>query len=90
MGVITKGDLQYEYSWTAIPSDDPRVTGNPDSTFLNRSEGYEMLYFINKFCELTNLTTKDNALKAETKIKEHLPSSIRSQANVQAWLVKNW
>ncbi|MDE0535132.1 hypothetical protein [Tenacibaculum sp. L6] len=90
MGVITREDLQYEYSWKAIPSDNPKVTGDPDSTLLNRNEGYEMLYFINKFCELTNLTTKGDAHKVETMIKEHLPSNTRSQANVRDWLVENW
>ncbi|KAF9659299.1 hypothetical protein HBA12_03365 [Tenacibaculum mesophilum] len=90
MGVITAKDLRYSYSWTAIPSDNPKETGSPDNKLLNRDEGYEMLYFINNFCVLTNLTTKDDALKTETMIKEHLPSNIRSQANVRAWLVENW
>lgn len=90
MGVITANDLRYSYSWTAIPPDNPKVTGNPDSTLLNRNEGYEMLYFINKFCELYDLKNKSTAHKVETMIKEHLPSNIRSQANVRAWLIENW
>ncbi|MDQ1299065.1 MAG: hypothetical protein QG558_1604 [Campylobacterota bacterium] len=44
MGLITKNDLIYkDYSWTAISGDNPKVTGEPDSTLFNRHEGYEVL-----------------------------------------------
>lgn len=91
MALITKSDLYYtNYSWTAISGDDPRVSGEPDSTFLNRNEGYEMLYFINKFCEIYDLKQKSFATKVERMIKEELPSDIRTQKNIQNWLEENW
>ena len=45
MGVINKSDLYYQgYSWTALAGDNPKITGKPDSTLLNRNEATK--YFI--------------------------------------------
>lgn len=91
MGLITKADLYYgDYSWTVINNDNPKITGTPDSTLLNRKEGYEILYFINKFCETYKLKQKASATKVEKMIREELPGNIRSQANIKEWLVNNW
>ena len=90
MSLLEKSDLKFEYSWKAIPPDDPRVTGKPDSTLLNREEGYEVLYFINRFSNTHNLSNKNTRLKVEKLIKKHLPGTIRSHANVWQWLVDNW
>lgn len=93
---ITASDLQYDYSKTAISGDDPRRTGVPDSTLLNRREQYEVLDFINRFCERTTYSNGGaqfghaEALKAERLIREHLPSAMRSHANVNQWLLDNW
>lgn len=58
--VFSKGDLFYEdYKWTAYPSDDPKVTGKPDSTYLNRGEGYEMVYFIDRYMKSKDWKHKD-------------------------------
>ena len=90
MALISKSDLQYEYSWTAIEGDNPKVAGKPDSTMFNRNEGYEVLYLINKLAETWNWKKKASCLKLETIIKKHLPSNIRSQENVKKWLADNW
>lgn len=90
MALINKSDLKYKYSWTAIGDDDPKKTGKPDSTLLNRSEGYEVLPFINKFVEKHSFKNKDSALKTEKMIKEFLPSDVRSHKNVTSWLEDNW
>jgi hypothetical protein len=90
MALLQKSDLQFEYSWTAIPPDDPRVTGKPDSTLLNRSEGYEVLAFINSFAVTNDWKQKASGLKTERLIKKHLPGDTRSHANVRKWLVDNW
>lgn len=87
---ISKSDLQYTYSWSAVSGDNPKVSGEPDSTLLNRNEGYEILYLINKFSKMHNFLLKESCLKAERMIKKYLPSDIRSQANVKEWLVNNW
>lgn len=90
MGLITKSDLKYTYSWTAVDGDDPKISGNPDSTKFNRHEGYEVLYLINKLSEIWKFKQKSSALKLEKMIKEHLPSNIQSQEGVKNWLKTNW
>jgi hypothetical protein len=92
MGLLEKTDLVFEteYSWTAIKNDDPKIVGEPDSTLFDRNEGYEVLYLINKLAEIWDLTQKKSGLKIETMIKNHLPSDIRSQENVKAWISKEW
>ena len=90
MALILKSDLQHQYSWTAIPGDDPRVSGEPDSTLLNRKEGYEILYFINKFAEINGFKQKASGLKVEKMIQQHVPKDIHSQKNIKEWLEKNW
>jgi hypothetical protein len=89
MPLLQKSDLAYSYSWTAIHGDDPKQTGEPDSTLLNRKEGYEVLPFINRFIEKHKLN-KASGLKVEKMIREHLPSNLRSHAHVKTWLVDNW
>jgi hypothetical protein len=42
MALLKESDLKYKYSWTTVDDDDPRLTGKPDSTLLNRHEGYEV------------------------------------------------
>ena len=90
MALISKSDLKYTYSWTAIGDDDPKKTGKPDSTLLSRNEGYEVLPFINRFAEKHSFKNKQSALKAEKMIKEYLPGDVRSHKNVTSWLENNW
>lgn len=91
MSLISKSDLFYkDYSWTAVSGDNPKVTGEPDSTLFNRHEGYEVLYLINKLAEIWKLNKKASATKMEKMIRNHLPSDIRSQVNVKQWIQDNW
>ncbi|MDQ0594019.1 hypothetical protein QFZ37_002388 [Chryseobacterium ginsenosidimutans] len=91
MALITKSDLYFtDYSWTAISPDNPKVTGEPDSTLLNRSEGYEILYFINKLCDGWNFTDKSSATKIEKMIRYEVPTDIHSQQNIKNWISENW
>jgi hypothetical protein len=85
IAAITAKQLLFTYSWSAVPPDNPRITGIPDSTFLNRHEGYEVLSFLNRHCKQT-----DQAHKAERLIRNKLPSDIRSHSNVLDWLQRNW
>lgn len=91
MGIITKIDLYYkDNSWTALNDDDPKITGEPDSSMLNRKEGYEILYFINKLCELFSLKQKSSATKIEKMIRMEVPTDIRSQIKIKNWIKDNW
>jgi len=96
MTVIYAHELNYRYSQTAIPPDDPRRTGFPDSVLLNRSELYEVLNFLNRFCRDTRYLPngpafgKAEALKAERALQTTVPGSIRSHAGITDWLRANW
>lgn len=89
MPLLTKSDLKFKYSWTVIPPDDARVTGEPDSTLLNRDEGYEVLAFVNRVAD-SSTSGALAGLQAERLIKTNLPGNIRSHAHVWQWLVNNW
>ncbi|MCW1833555.1 hypothetical protein [Pantoea ananatis] len=90
MSLLTKNDLQFDYSWTAIPPDDARITGFPDNTLLNRHEGYEVLAFINRMAKASKWEAKLSGLKTERMIRDHLPGDIRSHRSVWKWIVENW
>lgn len=91
MALITKSDLYYsDYSWTVLSGDNPKVTGEPDSTLLNRKEGYEVIYFINKLSEIYSLKQKASAIKIEKMIRNEVPSDLHSQKNIKEWIGNNW
>lgn len=90
MPLLTKSDLQFTYSWTAVSPDDPKYTGKPDSTELNRGEGYEVLEFINVFAARSNWKQKASGLKLERMIHLYLPSNVRSHAKIKEWVADNW
>jgi len=91
MGLIKKEDLYYkDYSWVAISGDNPKITGPIDSSLLNRKEGYEILYFVNKFCEIHKLKQIKSAIKVERIIRDKVPSDIRSQTKIRDWIEANW
>lgn len=92
---LKKSDLQFSYTPSVTTGDDPSKRGTPDNALLNRSEWYEVLYFVNKFAnENTANPTLPNqvlvAKKAERLIHRYLPSDKRSHDNVTAWLLNNW
>ncbi len=92
---LKKSDLQFNYPPSATPGDDPSLRFSPDSDLLNRSEWYEVLYFVNKFAnEKTTTPTMQNqvyvAKKAERLIHRYLPSDYRSHSRVETWLLANW
>jgi hypothetical protein len=92
MELLVKSDLIFEnqYVWTTVGEDDPRVTGEPDSTMFNKNEGDEVLYLINKLAEIWGLKQKNSGKKIEKMIKNHLPPDIRSQENVKTWISEEW
>ena len=91
MAVINKEDLYYkDYTWTVYVKDNPKVTGEPDSTLLNRKEGYEILYFVNKYCEIKGYVMKSSATKVEKMIRNEVPADIHSQLRIKEWIVANW
>ena len=83
---IKKSDLSYEYLWTRYEDDDPKVTGIPDSTLLNRNEGYEVLSFINNYMREHNLSDVADGKKIEKLIRNDVPKKIHSHSNISKWI----
>lgn len=88
MGVLNQNDLQFEYSWSVLESDDSQVIEPYDSTLLNRNEGYDVITFLNHFARTYNLR-KENALKAERFIKYYMPQDINKRIDASRWLIDN-
>ena len=89
-----KSDLQYEYDWKAKDEgDNPKIVGFPDSTFLNRGEGYEVLPFIIRFVDghtwSPNPPTVTEGKKVETLIHK-CPVNLRSHKHIKDWILENW
>ena len=90
MSLLNKSNLNFKYTWSTVPGDNPKVTGFPDSTRFSRREGYEVLYLINILCSEWRVTKIESALKMEKMINEKLPSNIQSQEAVKNWIYMNW
>lgn len=91
MANFKKGDLKLEYSWKAAAEDDnAKVTGVPDSTLLDRHEGYEVLPFLNRYMTNKNWTSQSTLNKLEDALRNELPGSTRSHANCKKWLDENF
>jgi hypothetical protein len=86
---IRKTNLRYSYNWRPIPEDDPRISGEPDSTLFNRNEGLEILYIINEYREKYGLSDLYQCEFLERTIKEVVPRNLRSQIHVFEWLEQN-
>ena len=88
--VFKKSDLLYSgYKDTAYPADDPKLTGKPDSTLLNRGESYEMVYFINRYMERKDWKQVATGQKIEKYLKESKESN-KSHAFWTSDLDKNF
>jgi len=91
MANLKKSDLKLTYSWTAAAeNDNAKITGIPDSTLLDRHEGYEVLPFLNRYLTSKNWTSQSTLNKLEDALHDKLPSSTRSHANVKKWLDDNF
>lgn len=87
---LKKSDLQFDYGAHAMGDDNPSLRGHPDSDLLNRSEQYEVLYFVNKFANDYGEGSAEVAKKAERLIHRYLPPDIRSRAKITDWMIRNW
>lgn len=86
-------DMVFNYLWSArADHDNPKIIHGTDSAELNRSEGYEMLYFINSLAKTWNW---DNVAISsyqhlERIIKNEVPSSTRTHAGIKSWIASHY
>lgn len=89
----TREQMVYkDYKWTAVADhEDPNFIFKQEASMLNRSEGYEMLYFINalaKKWEWKNISVVSyNNL--ERIIRNQVPSNIRTHVGIKRWIELN-
>lgn len=90
--LFKQSDLKYtDYIWKAIEGkDDPKISGEPDSTLFNRQQGHEVLYLINKYMENHYITDKNTGRKIEQIIREELPGDVRSQKRVVDYIERSF
>ena len=90
---LTKREA-FPYNWTASPGDNARIIGLPDSERVSKTEGYEVLAFINAFLrdnpQLTS-TTSTTSTTSIHKIEDMLHASGEvMRVKAVAWIKKNW
>lgn len=81
------------YKWTAKAAhDNPYYTKGVDHSELNRTEGYEVLYFINHFCDkhVSKPVYLETYLKVEKMIKDKVPAIVKTHKKVADWIIQNW
>lgn len=92
--MFAKKDLIFtDYKWTAVADlDNPKIVGNPDNTLLNRTEGYEMIYYIRSLAK--SWDWPDDAIKAyqklEKTIRTKVPETIRTHGEIKSWIQSNF
>ncbi|MFG6667953.1 hypothetical protein ACGK9R_12705 [Halomonas sp. HNIBRBA4712] len=73
------------YSWDDIPSNDPRVSGEPEeATSFDPKQGNEVLYMLNTVLSASAPITALH--KGEELIRDELPTDTRDQFAVKKWL----
>lgn len=90
MDTFTKDGLTYTYHWSQYEKNDPRVSGLPDSTAFNRTEGMEVLYIINSLTDHLAYGVDCFGNKVEKMIHDLLPQEIVSQQDTVRWIQENW
>jgi hypothetical protein len=87
-------DLLYQdYNWEASANyDNAKIIDSKDHTTLNRTDGYEMLYFINSLALTWGWHDEPHSVgqRLEKLIREKVPSDIQTQSKIKAWIMKNY
>ena len=81
------------YKWeTPGDHNNPAYKKSTDRTELNRTEGEEVLYFINDIGETRwkNVPTLPTYQKIEKMIRHSVPSNIRTHKKMEDWIIDNW
>jgi hypothetical protein len=92
---FTRAEMLYDkesyYKWSArADHDNPYYRGGTDAAELNRTEGYEILYFINHVGNRLSRTRVEDYRKMERLIRYSVPGNIRSRNAIEQWIKSNW
>lgn len=91
MKAYTKEDLYYnDYQWGIYPVDSSKISGRLDQTKVNRLDGNEVLYLINKIAQMWDFQRIESYQKMERMIREKVPAHILLQTDIATWIQINW
>ena len=93
MAYLRSQMVKKDYKWTANSDhDDPKFIGAQEHSELNRSEGYEMLWFINSLSKTWSWTGDPTASyqHLEKIILNEVPSSIRTHSKIKDYIATNY
>jgi hypothetical protein len=83
----------FDYNWnTKTGDDDPECINDHEHTELNRTEGFEMLHYINSLAKTWGWQT-DNISSfrhLERIIRNEVPENIRAYADILNWIENNY
>jgi hypothetical protein len=88
-GPLKKSDLKYSYSGPT-GTDDPMQLEKPDTSYLNRQNWYEVLFFVNMFANMYGKGSAGVAKHAEELLHEHVPLEFQSHDKIRQWLLDYW
>lgn len=77
-----KKHLKYRYSW--------EISRFGNGKYLDRSNGEQVLQFINEFFIKHNLSSATSFTRAEELLYNHVPINIKNKLEITSWLLKNW
>lgn len=90
----TRSQMVYkDYKWNARAGhDNPRFIGAQERAMLNRSEGYEMLWFINSLAKTWSWTniSQSSYQHLERIIRENVPGDIRTHNEIRKWIASRY
>lgn len=91
---MTKTEMVYkDYTWTAsLSGDNPFIIGGKERQELNRKEGYEVLYFINKLGTDTwkHLFDKATGQQIERMLRNIVPKDLHDREKIKTWILTYW
>lgn len=95
MGDFKQSDMLYDdgkyYKWTAFEDkDNPFVRDGKEAKELNRTEGYEVLYFINNNLKVSPTNAVKTCQKIEKMIRYNVPSDLKDRTEIVKWIIDNY
>lgn len=89
MALISRDDLNYDYTWSAYPGDNPMSDSTHQSGIFRRDEGSDVLAVINDYASDNEIKNKEEALRIEKLIRDKLGDEEMTKNEVRAWLENN-
>lgn len=91
MANFTKDDLLGYYKWTAEAGDNPNYKDISDRIEVDKTEGYEVLHFCNRYLMLYGVhPTLTNFRRVEKLLKDPAASKIIMRNELYNFIAKNW